>query len=180
MEPFAFVYGPGPMISCAGPAPAPTGVDNTDATGQITQMVKPVPSVPKPHPVEVVIPSVLDLSALMNICCADESKPVVPGNREDNEKSTSLTSWPAEVGFASRSLRVTVRSPLVVTNMADALTLPSATVAPDAVKNVTVAPEAKGLAIKRQKEREANLHDVRCIAVPRPTTYNRPVRYLDR
>ena len=178
MELFAFVYGPGPMISCEGGAV--TGDNNTDAPGQIMQMVKPVPSVPNPHPVVPMIPRVLELSALMNICCADEVKPVVSANSEDNEKSTSLTSWPTLLGSASRSLRVTVRSPLVVTNMADALTLPPATVAPDAVKNVTVAPEAKGLAIKRQKEREANLHDVRCIAVPRPTTYNRPVRYLDR
>lgn len=157
MEPFAFVYGPGPIISCEGPAPAPTGVDNVEAPGQITQMVKPVPSVPKPHPVEVVIPSVVDLSELMVICSADEVKPVVPVNSEDNEKSTSLTSWPTSEGFASKSLRVTLRVPLPVTKMADALTLPPATVAPDAVENVIEAPETNGLVIKRQNERKANL-----------------------
>ena len=58
---------------------------------------------------------------------------------------------------------MTVRNPLLVVNVADALTLPPGTDDPVGVENVMVAPEANGLAINKQKEREANLVDVSCI-----------------
>jgi len=174
MEPFAFVYGPGPMIVSEGLAVG--AVDNTDPPGQITQMVKPVPSVPNPHPVEMVEPRVLTPPASTNISCADELKTVVPGSAEESEKSTSLTSWPADVGFASRSRRMTVKSPSSVVNVADALTLPAGTDDPDGVENVMVAPETNGLTVNRQKKREANLHNVSCIEFPGLRPYGQPVK----
>ncbi|MEP6534145.1 MAG: hypothetical protein ABJF23_02420 [Bryobacteraceae bacterium] len=112
---------------------------------------------------EPVLPKVLELSALIVICCADEEKVVVPAKIEDSEKSTSLTSWPAEVGFARRSLRVTVSEPALVVNMAEALTLPFATDAPEAVANVKEAPKALEAAIERKTERSRDLRLIRCI-----------------
>ena len=124
---------------------------------------------PNPHPVEAVEPRVLEPSPLMKICCADEVKTVVPDKAVDNEKSTSLTSWPAEVGFGSRSRRITVKNPSTVVNVAEALTLPSPTDDPGAVENVMVAPEANGLAINRQKTREVNFNAVSGISSYRVT-----------
>jgi len=138
------------MISWLGPL-----VDNPEPNGQITQIVKPPPaSPPKAHPVEVVAPAVVVPSPLIVIWDADDPKVVVPDKASDKEKSTSLTSWPALVGFASKSVSVIVNNPPVVVNVAEALTLPSATEDPAAVENVIVAAEANGLATKKQSKRD--------------------------
>jgi len=91
---------------------------------------------------------------LIVIWDADDPKVVVPDKAFDKEKSTSLTSWPALVGFASKSVSVIVNNPPVVVNVAEALTLPSATEDPAAVENVIVAAEANGLATKKQSKRD--------------------------
>jgi hypothetical protein len=53
-----------------------------------------------------------------------------------------LNNWPALVGLANRSFRVTVRVPGPVTNTADAFTTPSDVVLADGVTYVIVVPEA--------------------------------------
>jgi len=53
-------------------------------------------------------------------------------------KKMSLSNWPADVGLLSKFVKVTCTEFVDVTKVADALTSPSATLAPTGVVKVTV------------------------------------------